>query len=437
MSVMAELLRPSRYARFVEVMRHEGFATALRRAWTRLRLLAAGHVPGVVAESGNLTPPGAYAFSGVWRDLARKDAFHLSAAPAHLSRTRLVGLIGDLNLPQCRKYRVEQLDEIWAQAGYGYRFAHYEDLHRCQDILQQATHVVFYRVPQCSLTTMYLYEARRLRLPVAYDIDDPLFSVSAYETYGNMGALDPGLRDHFSAQAPRYFDVMAAVDLLVFSTPGLVAHAEQMLPRPAVLRRNFADRATLAAGAEAASRAARGGGLTLAVASGSDGHDADLAVARPAIERFLAGDSTRRLMVLGRLDAGAFDRAVQGQITAHPFTGYAAYLGHLARADLALAPLVEDPFNACKSGVRVIDAAAAGVPSLVSEVGDLPTLVDHGATGWIAGAEDWDAALEFAAGEESALPAMGRAARSAIEAKWAAGTELPVVEPAFIDWVRG
>ena len=36
---------------------------------------------------------------------------------------------------------------------------------------------------------MYLYEARRLRLPVLYDLDDPLFSISAYETYENMKGI--------------------------------------------------------------------------------------------------------------------------------------------------------------------------------------------------------------------------------------------------------
>ena len=48
---------------------------------------------------------------------------------------------------------------------------------------------MFYRGLNTPLFSMYFYEARRLRLPVLYDLDDPLFSVSAYETYANMKAL--------------------------------------------------------------------------------------------------------------------------------------------------------------------------------------------------------------------------------------------------------
>ena len=42
--------------------------------------------------------------------------------PRPLTKARRIAMIGDINLPQCRKYRVEQLAELWAGQGvdYGY-----------------------------------------------------------------------------------------------------------------------------------------------------------------------------------------------------------------------------------------------------------------------------------------------------------------------------
>lgn len=346
-------------------------------------------------------------------------------------------MIGDLNLPQCRKYRVEQMNEIWRAAGIEYRFAHFEDVPRCQELLQECTHLMLYRLCQSDLVTMYLYEARRLRVPVLYDIDDPLFSISAYQAYGNMVAVDPALKAHFLDMAPRYLDVMNMADAVSLSTPGLVAHAGSYTARPIFLRRNFADRETLEAGAAAIANRRKAEGFTVAVASGSAGHDADLAVIREALIGFLRNGADRHLMVLGHLDPAFVPAPLRRQVQHLPFRDYPGYLRALAEADCALLPLMDDLFNACKSGVRVIDAAAVAVPSLASDVGDLPAMIENDVTGRTLGPDDWAGALEAMAGDRDAARKMGLAARQRLEATWRARTSLPVIDPALINWVRG
>ncbi|NNK65852.1 MAG: glycosyltransferase [Rhodobacteraceae bacterium] len=435
MSTLSLALRKDRIARFVDVARGEGLVTALRRARQHLGLIRAGQIGGVVAPA---PAPAAtrYALGPAWRDLARKEAFHLTHPPAYLRRRRLVAMLGDLNLPQCRKYRVEQLDELWRTRDVEYRFSHYEDVPRACDLLNECTHLMLYRLGRSDLASMYLYEARRLRLPVVYDIDDPLFSVSAYATYSNMGALDPGLQTHFLTQAPLYLDVMNMADLLSFSTPGLVTHAQQYTARPALLRRNFADRQTLEAGKAAMESRPVREGFTVAVASGSAGHDADLAVIRPALLAFLEADRTRRLLVLGQLDMGAVPNALCAQIETVGFRDYPRYLASLARADCAVMPLTDDAFNRCKSAVRVLDAAAVGVASLVSSVGDLSSVVEDGVTGRVIGDDaGWGAALDDMARDPRAARAMGAAARTALEKHWGAQAGFPVMDPRLAEWV--
>lgn len=442
MSVLQFAMRPDRVAQFIRVSRHEGFRVAFGKARTQISNAARGQVPTVVQEPSSpqvapLEPP-RFARTGVWRDLAQGDAFNCTAAPAVHTRARTVAMIGDLNLQQCRKYRVEQLDEIFGLSDIVYRFSHYEDIPRCLDSLQTATHLVLYRLARNDLNTMYLYEARRLKIPVLYDIDDPLFSVPAYETYSNMDALPAEMKTHFLSEAPLYLDMMAMTDALSFSTPGLVKHAGHFLPRPTFLRRNFADRESLDAGARAAGLAKRDTTrFTMAVASGSRGHSADFKQIADQVWALLRQDPGHRLRILGHMDALDAPDDVTDQIETVPFADYPTYLKKLAEADCALMPLTDDTFNQCKSAVRVIDAASVGVTSLVPSVGDLDAPVVHGKTGFVCSAgDDWTEALDLLASDRRIARRMGRAARKGLEATWRARQDLPVMDPAMIDWVK-
>lgn len=375
---------------------------------------------------------------GIWSQLAQGEAFHVDAPMLSRNR-RFIALIGDLNLPQCRKYRVEQLAAFWQEQGVSCEFAHYQDLPRATRLLSQATHLVEYRLQSTPMTEMLRYEARRLRLPVMYDIDDPLFSVSAYETYGNMQALDPWMKAHFLSEAPKYLAMMNGADILSVSTPGLAAHAAQLSTRPVFVRRNFADADTLRDGADAMQAAKPEDGLfRVAYASGSQGHEVDLMTILPALESFVGGGEDRRLVLLGHFDLSHLPRAVAARAEVVPFSTYDAYLASLARVDCAVMPLADDLFNRCKSAVRVIDASSVGVPSIVGPVGDLAHMVNDGDTGLVAqSGADWQPALERLHADRALRAKMGQAARQVLEARWTGLAEDHIVAPEIMDWVRG
>lgn len=422
------------YRAFWRVMKAEGPLSTWRRGWAFLRRVRAttSSVPG---------PDHPIPVIQFWSDMAQALAFAPTRAPSLLTKRRVIAMIGDLNLPQCKKYRVEQLAELWAAVGVEYRFSHYQDVPRCMDVLQSATHLMLYRLQRHDLLTMYMYEARRLRLPILYDIDDPLFSVEAYATYGNMGVLPPELKAHFLSQAPLYLDAMNGADVTSFSTPGLRDHAVTLSPRPAFVRRNFADRSTLEAGRAArdlvGAAAASQTGFTLCFASGSQGHEVDFQTIAPQVEDFLSAGQDHKLLVLGHFRTDLLAPGLRSRVETRPFTGYAGYLEHLARADAAIMPLADDLFNRCKSGVRVIDAAAVGVPAIVGAVGDLPALIQNEVTGFVAHSpQDWSAAFATLAADKAAAREMGRRARLGLEDIWSAHASAPVIEPDMVAWVK-
>jgi len=288
--------------RFFSTIRQEGLGAATRKVRLYLSRRAQKTGATILGQQKGGSAPEHY-LRGIWSDMARGGGFH-APRPHPLPRDMQprIALIGDLNLPQCRKYRIEQLADFWETQGVACDYSHYEDLPRCARLLQDATHLCEYRLEAMPLTQMFRYEARRLGLPVLYDIDDPLFSVSAYETYHNMEALDAGLKAHFLSVAPRYAEMMNSADVVTLSTPGLVEHAKLFTPRPVHLRRNFADTKTLEDGAQAmheATLAEDDGLFRVVFASGSQGHEADFEIIAEMITKFVTAAPDRRLLILG------------------------------------------------------------------------------------------------------------------------------------------
>lgn len=440
----AKILNPSLLKRFFTSLREEGAAVALQKTRIYLGIIwrNRGRSALAAASGGALNRDHLYC-NKIWQTLAQSGAFHVGAAPATQTRARKIALIADLNLPQCRKYRVEQAAEFWRSQGVEVIFSHYQDVPRSISALQDATHLMLYRLQSLPLTSMYMYEARRLKLPVLYDLDDPLFSVSAYETYQNMAALEPELKAHFLSEAPKYLDMMNNADIISVSTPGMAAHARHYTQRPVYVRRNFADISTLSLGkanilATVREKADATLPFRVAFASGSRGHEVDFAVIEAAITGFLAAGTNRFLTILGHFDKDLLPAALHNQVEMHPFADYPRYLELLAAVDCAVMPLADDPFNRCKSAVRVIDAASVAVPSIVGPVGDMAAMVRHGETGYIAkSSQDWRAALDRLATDREAARRMGAAARHDLERLWAGTPEPHIISPELLTWVRG
>lgn len=430
------LLRRDNISRFRASVNQDGWRSAARKAAHHLKRIARGHGSSSIPETA-APRTGACHLGPLWRDIASNGAFHISRAPTILTKARRIVMIGDMNLPQCRKYRVEQLRDLWAQKGIVYQYAHYQDIPRACRLLQDATHVMLYRVQSGPLLTMYLYEARRLRLPILYDIDDPLFSISAYETYENMKALPESMKTHFVTEAPRYLDALNSADIVTVSTPGLKDHARLYSARPIHTRRNFADQDTLASADTALSAIDRttDAPFRVAFASGSMGHEVDFALIEKDMTRFLFADRTRRLMILGHFDESLLPEELKPQTERHAFTTYDGYLAALARADCAVMPLTDDTFNQCKSAVRVLDASAVAVPSVVSPVGDMAHVVRDGSTGIVVRSDQgWFDALDELAKDRNGTAAMGAAARTDLIENWCAAPTPGIIEPEVIRW---
>lgn len=419
-------------SRLRTVAREEGTRAALGRVATYSRLQLAQTTVGKAVGFGS-TARSTYSLGPVWADLAENGVFYgtdLSEAPKHLA------IIAEASLPQCTKYRVQQMAALARSLGMETTIADHREEADALTALQMATHVMFYRLEPSNRAWMYLYEARRLGLPVLYDLDDPLFSVPAIT--GASAHLPLALVRHFADAAPGFLAIMSACDAISVSTPVLSEMARKLVSRPVFLRRNIADDETLAYEAPQDEAGTQAAGLTLACASGSDGRHGDLNHILPVLEAFLEEDADRTLILMGHgLEGHAgLSPNLADQVHQQPFRDYPQYLAALRQTDAILVPLADDPFNACKSAVRAIDAAAVARPVIASSVGDLGQVVSPGETGWLATtADDWWAALQ----ELAALPdrgrALGQAGRKKIHSEMSTPEDPSLTDAGLVEWL--
>ena len=320
------------------------------------------------------------------------DAEILNAACFNRS---CVSIIGAQDLPQCKKYRVSQKIEQLAYYGIDVKISNYFDVPKSFNIMQLSTSVIFYRIPDGDLFRGYLNEARRLRIPVGYDIDDPIISRDIYSKNSNLDTLSKEERRSLLAQIPIYLFAMKACDFCIASTPGMANVIKELFARKVYLWRNALDRESETIVTEIFENSEFDTekleeAFVMGYMSGSRAHDKDFMIIATVLEEILKKFSKVKLLLGGYVSLPESLRRYESQIILFPFSNYQQYFKTLSMVDAVLIPLLIDEFNECKSAIRYLEAAALGKPCIVSKTGDFKNIVQHGVDGLLAETkEDW------------------------------------------------
>ena len=324
-------------------------------------------------------------FSNYWGCLSRKGAFY-AQAPMRGAR---VLIVADLNIPQCKKYRVDGLVELLERNGVPTEVSYYQDVSRVMQFIGTCSHVIFYRVPMCTEFMDVQYECNRAGIHTIYDIDDPIFSVDAYLNYGNADYFQPDELSGFVKQARSYWAAMRCCDTLSVSTSKLKHLAARYYHKPIVVRKNLLQAVDFALDVPSLVKT-RGRKFTVAFATGSRGREDDIQVALDGLVRFVKAHEDVVFQVIGEFDLQVLPAEVRAVTSSSPKLSYRDYLLTLARADVAILPLADSAFNQSKSAVRYLDSCLARTPVIASDVGDYGECISHAETGFLVrDNDDW------------------------------------------------
>ncbi len=341
--------------------------------------------------------------------LAEKQDLRADLPPDRLPRRVLI--VAEVSIPQCLRYRVRQKVQVLESMGWPATVVSWCDTSACRAGL--ATHgcVIFYRTPATPEVVAVAKEARAAGMTVFFEIDDLVFDLEEYATNSNLLALPPLERDQLLRGARFYRDMLDHVDHAIASTEGIAERFRRAGQTSVFTVHNALDRDLLAA-AEAPPMRAVDAPVTIIYGSGTDTHDADFALAAPALARVMKNHPEVRLLLAGPLRVPAELNAVADRTVRLPLASYPDYLAALAGCDINLAPLEPSVFNDAKSNIKFLEASALRIPSVCSPSAEFRRVIEDGATGLLARNQtDWEDAITRLVQDAELRQRIGAAAR--------------------------
>ncbi len=333
---------------------------------------------------------------------------------------KYVAIIADLNLPQCKKYRVLQKIEILKRKGIMCDFSHWLDVPRSINLMQNASSVIFYRIPFSKLTSSYLDEASRLNLTIGYDIDDPIFDQKIYKSNTNLDFLDRNEKNQLLNNAKHYASLIRQCHFLTTSTPFMKEVLSKYTKAKIYLWRNLMDAQSINAAHIANQLIEKNldiDNFVIGYMSGSRAHEADFNIASEAIEFVMGKYKYVEFHITGYAElANKLKKKYPKRIKHIPFTDYYQYMEGFINYDVNIIPLVQNQFNECKSAIRFLESSLLDVPSIVSYIGDFKHIIKNKETGIFVyknSTSEWISALEWSINNKLALGEIGTSSKIA------------------------
>lgn len=403
---------------------------------------SAGALGGDMALCGKHQSLSAKLFSLVWDQIGSyaeaygieqaqrrlREVLALATPPLHgpipecRAQVRHVALMGNVDLYQCKLYRVDQKAEQLRAAGYEVSVFHpYQDIEQFRASLPRIDAAIFFRLPAFPAIMTAITDCAAHGVPTFYEIDDLVFDAAHFppdfETYA--GWITGAQYRDIACGVPLYAHALTLCDYAIGSTRAL---CERMAPH---VRSGRAFEHHNALGAphynsitaqEMMPPRAAGRPLVLFYGSGTLAHKDDFhEILEPALAEIL-------LRYKGRVEVqlvGSFstfkhlDPKRDALRFMQPVWDFEQYCLMLAGADINLSVLSSGPVTDTKSEIKWMEAAMFAIPSVLSRTATHEDVIEDGITGFLCDTkQDFIRALSALIEDAELRHRMGEAARA-------------------------
>ena len=308
-----------------------------------------------------------------------------------------VAIIAELSIPQCKKYRVIQKQEMLEELGIPCSVTSWTDSNEAKKQISLASLVIFYRVPGFDSVMDLIAECRRLNIKTLWDVDDLIFDEDVLKTSSTINSLEPAEKEGVINGAKLYRQAMLACNEGIASTSGLAKAMKEAGLETIYVVENALDDETLAAARSIEGRLKKqeDGLIRIIYGSGTKTHNIDFLEAAPALANMLKENPNVRFRIIGYLELPEYFDEVQSQIERIPFCNYTEYLTYLSECDISIAPLENFVFNDAKSNIKYLEASITKVASICSPRAAFADVIVNGENGFLADNEQqWHEAFD-------------------------------------------
>ncbi len=273
--------------------------------------------------------------------------------------------------------------------------------------------LIFYRMPLGPRTAALLLLAHRYGIRTAFDSDDLTWDVRQRDYEFLDRHYDPASITRILRTARRTAILMRHTDALIFSTPFLAGMARAAFERPTFVCMNALS-AELINRSELAYRRTTPNDSIVRIGYFSGqarSHDEDLASVGEPLANTLAQFPQAILTVCGEVALPSALAAYRERIEWRPSVDWRALPHEIARVDVNIAPLIDNPQRRGKSGIKYLEAALVGVPTIASHLEPYADVILEQRSGLLAQSpEQWQAALALLIENQALRQQIGRAA---------------------------
>lgn len=336
--------------------------------------------------------------------------------PAETLLVTRVLIIGEMSIPQCKKYRIQQKQEMFDLLGVQCKTLDWTDGLACMEALQTHSLAIFYRVPAYGSVLAIINEARRLRIPTFWEVDDLIFDSEILRNSKALATLDKATFEGLLEGANLYRKAMMLCGRGIASTIGLADAMSNAGLQEVHVIENGLDRQSMEVAERLWAKKSSPADdlIRIVYGSGTNTHNVDFLEAAPAIVSVLERFPNVRFRLIGMLDLPAPFAKLESQVERIPVCAYEEYLTRVSVCDISIAPLENYVFNDSKSNIKYLEAALLGLPSVCSPRAAFASAITHGENGYLCESmEEWESALVALINDRSLRNAMGEAAHAA------------------------
>lgn len=239
--------------------------------------------------------------------------------------------------------------------------------------------------------------ARRAGKPLVFDTDDLVFDERAIPYMRAIEVMSKREVEQVYIRARGYYETLSRCDFTTVATDYLREAVVRLIPEmtcfvtPNMLsaaQLNLADQALQVKVRDDPSKKSS---VTIGYFSGTRTHNTDFNQCAAALIRILESHPNVRLVIVGYLEVGREFTRFGSRVEQHSFVPWQRLSRLFAKVDINLAPLeLDNPFTACKSDIKYLEAAIVGIPTVASTVGSFLISIEHGEDGYLCRTEaDW------------------------------------------------
>ena len=287
--------------------------------------------------------------------------------------TGKVAIVANLDLPQCKFYRVDQKIELLESIGYRVSlFSHNESFETFYQELEEYEAVIFYRVPSFPDVVDAINATNIEGIPSIYEVDDLIFDENEfpppYSTYAKQITEDQYNR--LCVDVPLVSDAMRRCTHGIASTQYLADYMSSYVKtgEVSVLRNGLSS--VHMSSVSKANTGARDDSVTIFYGSGTKAHKEEFhQILEPVFIRLKQKHGARvKFVLVGSYDrTGALKELGDSVVIADQIENISQFWDLMVQcADINLSILAPTAVTNSKSEIKWLEAGMFGIPSVVS-----------------------------------------------------------------------